>query len=243
MNIQWWNKSIFPFILILSWKISMANPVQDTFPVKEWIPEFIAAGFIGAGIGFNHSASEQRVQSGLREWTGPDFSVKWDDYTRWVPMAEMYLADAFKVPAKNHWFDQTKYLFFATVLSTSVTSGLKVATHKTRPNGGELSWPSGHTTHAFTNATVLFEEFRSTAPVLAGSGYLFATGTGLLRMLNNKHWLSDVLAGAGIGILSTEIIYWIKPFKNFNPFRSKKDTAFSLAIDQQFISGYFVTKF
>ncbi|HRN46930.1 MAG TPA: phosphatase PAP2 family protein, partial [Niabella sp.] len=36
-----------------------------------------------------------------------------------------------------------------------------------------------------------------------------ATGTGVLRMLNNRHWLGDVVAGAGIGIASTKLAYFI----------------------------------
>jgi membrane-associated phospholipid phosphatase len=49
-----------------------------------------------------------------------------------------------------------------------------------------------------------------------------ATATGFLRMYNDKHWFSDVMAGAGIGILSTKIAYWLYPllknviFKNTN---------------------------
>ena len=37
-------------------------------------------------------------------------------------------------------------------------------------------------------------------------------------MANNKHWFSDVLVGAGIGILVTELIYHFEPLKNWNPF-------------------------
>jgi membrane-associated phospholipid phosphatase len=43
-------------------------------------------------------------------------------------------------------------------------------------------------------------------------GYGIAAATGGLRMLKNKHWLSDVVAGAGVGILSTEVAYTIYPW-------------------------------
>ncbi|MCD8260639.1 MAG: hypothetical protein LUD15_03380 [Bacteroides sp.] len=43
------------------------------------------------------------------------------------------------------------------------------------------------------------------------AGYTVATGTGVLRMYNNRHWLGDVAAGAGFGILSTKLAYLIQP--------------------------------
>jgi len=38
-------------------------------------------------------------------------------------------------------------------------------------------------------------------------GYTIATLTGFMRVLNNRHWISDVLVGAGIGILSADLGY------------------------------------
>ncbi|MCX6225677.1 MAG: phosphatase PAP2 family protein [Bacteroidia bacterium] len=43
------------------------------------------------------------------------------------------------------------------------------------------------------------------------AGYTVAAGTGFMRMYNNRHWLTDVAAGAGIGILSTKLAYWVFP--------------------------------
>lgn len=47
------------------------------------------------------------------------------------------------------------------------------------------------------------------SPWYSVAGYTIATATAYSRLLNNRHWISDVLAGAGIGILSTELGYWI----------------------------------
>ena len=54
------------------------------------------------------------------------------------------------------------------------------------------------------------------AALLVLSLTVAATATGVIRMLNNKHWMSDVLVGAGIGIFFTELTYYIyPPIKNF----------------------------
>ncbi|HIP32032.1 MAG TPA: phosphatase PAP2 family protein, partial [Crocinitomicaceae bacterium] len=111
--------------------------------------------------------------------------------------------------------------------------------NKTRPNGGDYSMPSGHTSLAFTNATVLYNEFNQTAPILAYSGYLFSSATGVFRMINNKHWLSDVLVGAGIGILATEIIYRIKPLKNWNPFKKTEGVTLVPSFNDGTVGFYF----
>ena len=36
-----------------------------------------------------------------------------------------------------------------------------------------------------------------------------------MRMYNNRHWASDVLAGAGVGILSASLTYWLAPYLTF----------------------------
>ena len=79
-----------------------------------------------------------------------------------------------------------------------------------RPDGSnDHSFPSGHTATAFMTATMLTKEYGHKSPWIGIGAYLVATATGLMRMANNKHWLSDVLAGAGIGILSTETGYYL----------------------------------
>ena len=49
-------------------------------------------------------------------------------------------------------------------------------------------------------------EYRDTSWISVG-GYLCATATGIFRVTNNRHWVSDVLIGAGIGIASVKVVY------------------------------------
>jgi hypothetical protein len=178
----------------------------------------IPLSLISTGLIVNKSTFEKSVNSDIIDYVGPNYYFGIDDYTQHIPFIEMYIADIAGVEAKNHWFDQTKYLLISNIISSGTTLTLKKLTKKQRPVGADDSFPSGHTTEAFTNATVLYNEFSQTSDILAYSGYAFAVTTGAFRMINNRHWLSDVLVGAGIGMLATELVYYIEPFKDFNPF-------------------------
>lgn len=197
-----------------------------TVPKKSLLRQAIVPiGLITSGILISNSTFEKSLQKDIRNGVGNDFSTTVDDYILFVPVVQMYAADALGVKAKNHWFDQSKNLALAVLVNDVITITLKKNIHKTRPNDDPYAdaFPSGHTSYAFTMATVLYEEFKDTSPILAYSGYAFATTTGALRMANNKHWLSDVLAGAGLGILVTKVIYAFDPIIKWNPFKKTKN--------------------
>lgn len=197
-----------------------------TAPKKGLLKQAILPlGLITTGILISNSAFEKSLQKDIRNGVGNNFSTTIDDYTIFVPVIQLYGADVLGVKAKNHWFDQSKNLALAVLVNDVITTTLKRNIHKIRPNGDvdAESFPSGHTSYAFTIATVLYEEFKDTSPILAYSGYVFATATGALRMMNNKHFISDVLAGAGIGIFVTEVIYFFDPIIKWNPFKKTAD--------------------
>jgi len=183
----------------------------------------VPASLIGLGLIVNNSDFEKNLQTDLRNGVGNDYEFPIDDYILFAPIVQMYAADAFGMKAKNHWFDQTKYLVISNVVATGISELLKSTITKKRPDGSAHSFPSGHATIAFTNAAVLQNEFQETSTVFAYSGYAFAGATGVFRMLNNRHYLSDVLVGAGIGIFVTQLVYHFEPFKKFNPFKKSKD--------------------
>ena len=206
---------------------------QSILPVS-----LIAVGSILSGSNF-----EKNLQTNLRDAVGNDYEFRIDNYLQYAPVAELYIADIAGVKSKNHWFDQTKYLLISNILTASITHGLKIVTGKSRPNGWAHSFPSGHTTFAFTNATVVYNEFIDSSPALAYSGYLFSTTTGIFRMVNNKHWLSDVMVGAGIGILVTNLVYYFEPLKNFNPFKKAENVVLIPTIDYNNYGFYLSYRF
>ena len=229
---------IIIFVIIIT---NISAQTSDTLKLKTLVIKSIAPiSLIGIGAIMTNSQFEQTLQADIRNKVGDDYECTIDDYTQYMPIAEMYLADLFQVTSKNHWFDQTKYLLISNFISAGVVHGLKTVIYKPRPDGSASnSFPSGHTTLAFTNATVLFNEFQQSSALLAYSGYAFAVTTGAFRVINNKHWLSDVLVGAGIGILATHIVYYIEPLKNFNPFSDSRNVMVIPKIDRYGYGVYF----
>ena len=79
-----------------------------------------------------------------------------------------------------------------------LTYGIKYVVGRERPDkSNKRSFPSGHTSNSFLTATVAQEIYGSTVGVPA---YLMATLSGLSRIQDNKHYLSDVIFGATLGI-------------------------------------------
>ena len=236
-------KQFLILFLIISHSLTLLAQTNDSIKVKKLLTTTIfSTTLITTGSLISSSQFEKDLQIDIRNKVGNDFRTHIDDFLPYLPVAGMYIADIFGVKSKNHWFDQTKYLLISNVGTSAVTHLLKNIIQKTRPDGTSLSFPSGHTSFAFNNASVFHNEFRETFPILAYSGYLFSTTTGSLRIMNNKHWFSDVLTGAGIAILVTELVYYFEPLKNFNPFLKTKNISFVPQINTGIYGFYFTYK-
>lgn len=140
----------------------------------------------------------------------PRFNRHADDYLQYLPVAAMLGMKLGGMEGRSSWERMLVSDAFSALLMGSVVYSLKQTTHVRRPDGSnEHSFPSGHTATAFMTATMLTREYGHKSPWVGIGAYAVATTTGLMRMANNRHWLSDVLTGAGIGILSTELGYYL----------------------------------
>lgn len=168
---------------------------------------YVGVPLIAAGV---LAKSEDSHFRNLRNDYMPQFSYHLDDYVQYSPAAVMLVMKSFGVESRSSWGRMlTSDAFTAAVLAGTVNL-MKESFRVTRPDGSDhRSFPSGHTATAFMTATMLTKEYGYLSPWVGGVAYGVASLTGLSRMANNKHWLSDVLTGAGIGILSTEIGYWL----------------------------------
>ena len=172
--------------------------------------------FIGAGLySFtdNEWLNKFEVKEERDEWT-PDFRHHLDDYIQYAPIATVYGLNLAGIKGQNDFANRTALLIKSELLVATLTFSLKKITAIPRPDTGELnSFPSGHTAQAFAAATFMAKEYGHRSKWYSIGAYTVATGVGAMRMLNNRHWVSDVLVGAGIGILSTNIVYITHRYK------------------------------
>lgn len=87
----------------------------------------------------------------------------------------------------------------AQMVAMVYTQGLKLSINRTRPDGDAWSFPSGHTSSSFATAAVLQRHFgwKAGMPAFAMATYVAAS-----RVQERRHFASDVIFGAGIGLIS-----------------------------------------
>ena len=140
----------------------------------------------------------------------PHLRMHWDDYVQFAPLALSLSLPAYGItPQGGSAYHYTAHSFAVGIALLGVL-GTKYTVGRLRPQGNSHnSFPSGHTATAFLGAELLDLAYGERYPLLASFGYLTASLTAYGRILNNRHWGSDVLAGAAAGILSADAGYWL----------------------------------
>lgn len=156
--------------------------------------------------------------------------IKLDNYTQYMPALLVYGLNGIGIKGKHGFVDRSVIYATSQLISAGFVVPLKRLIKEERPDGSnKQSFPSGHTATAFSTAHFMFKEYKDEHFWLGLSGYSFAVFTGVYRTLNDKHWVGDVVAGAGIGILSTELAYWLYPKMN-NLFKRKKESSSTMVM-------------
>ena len=168
----------------------------------------ISYGIIGLGSnGLKSLDSSTRDE--IREHN-PLFNSKIDNFTQFIPGAAVFALNGLGIHGKNSWKDAALIYGGSIAISMAFVIPIKYITKVERPDGSSKnSFPSGHTAIAFASAEFLRREYCDTSPWIGVAGYAMATSTGILRMYNNRHWITDVVTGAGVGIASTTFSYLI----------------------------------
>ncbi|WP_412468353.1 phosphatase PAP2 family protein [Pedobacter sp. KLB.chiD] len=186
---------------------------KNRFKASAFIAPVLFAGY-GFASTYDHRALKQldiSTRAELQE-DHPLFAAHVDDYLQFAPAAAVYALNLSGIKGKHNLFDASMlYVTSAAIMGIS-THLVKQEVGRERPDGsGFNSFPSGHTASAFMAAEFLRQEYKDVNPWIGYAGYFVATATGTLRMYNNKHWFSDVVAGAGFGIAATKISYLVYP--------------------------------
>lgn len=144
----------------------------------------------------------------------PSYKNTMDDYIQFAPAIAAWGMNLCGYKGRSSF----KRLFWSSGFSYAFmgifVNSIKYSAAEMRPDGSTAnSFPSGHTATSFTSATILHKEYGLTkSPWFSVGAYGIATLTGIMRTLNNRHWISDVLVGAGIGIISTDLGYMMADF-------------------------------
>lgn len=164
-----------------------------------------------------------KLQNQFQDWSGGK-TVKIDDYLQYLPTAASlvmpYLGTNPRLGELDRWIVRVN----GYGLMIGLTWGTKKLVNEWRPDGSdEDSFFSGHCAKSFLAAEMIRIDY---GPWYGLAAYSVACGVGVLRMYNNKHWANDVIAGAGIGILSARVAYWLLPIeKRILGLDKKKDTS------------------
>lgn len=133
-----------------------------------------------------------------------------DDALQLTPWAAVVALKAGGVESRHDWPVMAVSAAASMAVSAGVAYTLKQTVSERRPDGSDdHSFPSGHATIAFAGATVLHKEFGQVSPWISVAGYSVATLTAADRVLRDRHHWYDVAAGAAIGVLSTELCYFV----------------------------------
>lgn len=226
---NWMKKLIITIYLFVSPYLlfSQMGITSDSIPVSQMknLPFnkrqlIIPAVFFTYGIASIESETLRQIDSEIREEVKENIDKKFtvDDFSVFLPALSVYGLNMAGMKGRNSFKDRSLILGASSILMTTTVLGIKTLTHIKRPdNSSDDSFPSGHTATAFAGAEFLYQEYKDVSPWIGVTGYAIATGTGFFRIYNNRHWLSDVMMGAGIGILSTKVAYW-----TFHYFQLKK---------------------
>lgn len=151
-----------------------------------------------------------REVKAIRDNVIPNFTSPYGDYTQYVPSVSVFALKCAGIESRSEWGRLITGVGTSAAISSIVSLSGKLVVGRLRPNKvNTQSFPSGHSTLAFTSAAILSKEYGWRSPWYSIGGYSFAMITATQRVISNWHWMSDTFAGALLGIASVRLGYWI----------------------------------
>ena len=163
---------------------------------NQWLLGSAAIAALGAtqiDIEVKDYVIEHKILSDPISHFGDEMGGNWG---HWILWSSIITSSKIKKDSNKKFMSKIQYSTFAMVSNGLITVGMKRAFGRERPNGGSYSFPSGHTSHSFTMASISNELYGKNIGLIS---YGLATLVAVSRMNDNKHYLSDVIFGAGLG--------------------------------------------
>lgn len=218
----------------LSDSINTSNSSTTSFRSQELLlPISLLTIGIGGYYMDGYNGMNNHINNGINSWRGKGY-IHVDDYLQYLPAATYISLGFLKGTARLPFRERLAVSLTAYLTMAALTNVGKYTFKEKRPDSSARnSFPSGHTATVFTGAELMRTEY-GTWPGLAS--YSVAIAVAFLRLYNGRHWLNDVLAGAGIGIFSARVGYWMLPMYRKWFGWGKKDSAKVIAILPEYLS-------
>ncbi len=218
------SRTVFFFSLIT---IVIRAAAQDSIVTNEQRTDYVwqkpvaitataTAVFLGTTTLFLDHAT--RVDIAVRDAVQQMRSKTWnrralhfDDYLQFVPLSSVLALKVAGVESEHNHREIMTRMTTGGIGVVLIAHTAKTLISKGRPDSphAKNSFPSGHTTIAFIGAEMLRLEYGKEMPIIPIAGYTTALLTGFMRLYNDRHWLGDVVAGAGVGIITADLAYWL----------------------------------
>src|SRR5262245_56981649 len=191
------------------WSTLFKDSVGDFVAFPRRRSTWVLVG-IGGAAGLATPPADDSVEAHL---VGNDTATNIFKLGKWIGSSEVQIGSAVGLwvvgryivaPAAdesrtNKWSEVGFDLIRAQILSQALVAGIKESVRRDRPTGECCAFPSGHAATAFAAASVLERHFgyRASWPALVAATYVGAS-----RLVDDRHFLSDVMFGAGLGVAS-----------------------------------------
>ena len=156
---------------------------------------------------FAHNSIDKYVQERVLAWRGPSGQKTIDDYVQYLPFICAAGLGLTGVESRHPLGGRLIVIGYTAASFFVVTKLMKEIIYSPRPDGtANNSFPSGHTGTAFAGAEYVRMEY---GWGWGAGAYAMASMIAFMRIHNNRHWFSDTLAGAGVGILCAHVGEWL----------------------------------
>lgn len=190
-------------------EVYKGHPAGSKFTIKQLIlpTALVAVGSFGVCNGTFHKLNNS-IRDNVADLRGNHY-FRADDYVQYLPIISYVGLGAIGIDCKHSFKERFAAGATAYLAMGILVNATKYTVKGKRPDSNaRSSFPSGHTATVFMGAELVRQEYGLGISIGA---YAVAAGVAFLRIYNDRHWLNDVIAGAGIGILSARIGYWMLP--------------------------------